>query len=185
MQQDESTIFPTPTQHQEVSEESLAIAQHERSPTATVALFHTSATPDIPQRQASTQLEAAIKTRTRRPKKIKLTKDGNPVPSLPASLIKKVALDSMTRLGKKPPTLDRDSMAALEQATEWFFEQAGEDLAAYSNHGKRRKRIDESDMWTLMKRQKVIGKDQTLAEVAKDVLPDKDWEDFEGPEDTA
>jgi hypothetical protein len=41
------------------------------------------------------------------------------------------------------------------QASDWFFEQLGEDLQAYAKHAGR-KTIDESDVLTLMKRQVTI-----------------------------
>ena len=47
-------------------------------------------------------------------------------------------------------------MAALEQATEWFFEQVSEDLDSYASHGRRKKRIDTDDVLLLMRRQRVL-----------------------------
>ena len=135
-----------------------------------------------PTRQNQTVIEEAVKTRARRPRKLKLTKDGNPLPSLPSKVIKKAALDAMFRLGKKPPTINRESMAALEQATEWFFEQVGEDLSVYSGHAKRRKRIDGSDVWMLMKRQRVLGPGQSLSTVAQDLLSEEVLLDLELPD---
>lgn len=92
-------------------------------------------------------------------------------------------MDSMTRIGKKRPTINRESLAALEQATEWFFEQVGEDLEAYSNHAKRRKRIDDTDVVTLMKRQRVIGRQQSLEDLAQEFLPDEVLVDLDLPDD--
>lgn len=120
-----------------------------------------------------TEIEGAAPTRAPRRKKLKLTRKGNTVPALPASLIKRVAIDSMTRIGKKKPVISRESLTALEQASEWFFEQVGMDLEAYSSHAKRRKRIDDTDVLTLMRRQRVIGKGQGLAELAGELLPDE------------
>jgi histone H3/H4 len=120
-----------------------------------------------------TEIETAVPSRPPRRKKLKLTQKGNAVPALPSSLVKKVAIDSMTRIGKKRPVISREHLAALEQATEWFFEQVGEDLEAYSNHAKRRKRIDDTDVMTLMKRQRVIGRGQSLDELAQEFLPDE------------
>jgi histone H3/H4 len=119
-----------------------------------------------------TTIEAAALSRTPRRKKLKLTRNGNTVPVLPSSLVKRVATEGMTRMGKKKPIISRESLTALEQATEWFFEQVGEDLEAYSNHAKRRKRIDDTDVLTLMKRQRVLGRGQSLAELAEEFLPE-------------
>lgn len=47
--------------------------------------------------------------------------------------------------------INKEALAAIEQASEWFFEQASEDLATYAKHAGR-KTIDESDVMTLMRR---------------------------------
>ena len=62
-------------------------------------------------------------------------------------------------------------MKALEQATEWFFEQIGEDLEAYSKHAGHRKRVDESDVLMLMRRQRVVTEPGALRELAREFLP--------------
>jgi histone H3/H4 len=108
---------------------------------------------------------------TPRRKKVKLTRHGIAIPALPSSLIKRVAIESMTRRGKRKPAIDRASLKALEQATEWFFEQVGEDLEAYSNHAGRKKRIDASDVLTLMRRQRVLKGDGKLGDFAIENLP--------------
>ncbi len=138
--------------------------------------------PDSTTRQM-TEIEAATTSRVPRRRKLKLTRKGTTVPALPASLVRRVAIDSMTRIGKKRPTISRESLAALEQATEWFFEQVGEDLEAYSNHAKRRKRIDDTDVLTLMKRQRVVGRGQSLEELAQEFLPDEVLLDLNLPDE--
>ena len=47
--------------------------------------------------------------------------------------------------------ISRETLEAIMQATDWFFEQAAEDLASYADHASR-KAIDDSDAITLMKR---------------------------------
>lgn len=47
--------------------------------------------------------------------------------------------------------ISKDTLAALVQTTDWFFEQIGEDLKAYADHGGR-KVIEESDVVAVMKR---------------------------------
>ncbi|KAH0848446.1 hypothetical protein AYO21_02533 [Fonsecaea monophora] len=106
---------------------------------------------------------------TRR-KKLKLTRQGEMVPSLPRSLIRRAAIEAQARLGNRRPKLGRDHMQALEQATEWYFEQVGEDLGAYSTHA-RRKRIDQSDVLMLMRRQRLLQVDGELVKAAKELLP--------------
>lgn len=117
-----------------------------------------------------TPMEAAAARRPRR-KKVKLTRAGVEIPALPSSLIKRVAIESMTRTGKRKAVIDRASLQALEQATEWFLEQVGEDLEAYSNHAGRRKRIDASDVLALMRRQRVLMGDGKLGDFAIEHLP--------------
>jgi histone H3/H4 len=117
-----------------------------------------------------TPMEAAAARRPRR-KKVKLTRAGVEIPALPSSLIKRVAIESMTRTGKRKAAIDRASLQALEQATEWFLEQVGEDLEAYSNHAGRRKRIDASDVLALMRRQRVLMGDGKLGDFAIEHLP--------------
>ncbi|OAP64998.1 hypothetical protein AYL99_00970 [Fonsecaea erecta] len=105
-----------------------------------------------------------------RRKKVKLTRHGELVPSLPSSLVRRVALEAQARLGNRRLKVGKDHMQALEQATEWFFEQVGEDLEAYSTHA-RRKRIDQSDVLMLMRRQRLLQSDGELPKAAKELLP--------------
>ncbi|KAG9780854.1 hypothetical protein KCU88_g3593, partial [Aureobasidium melanogenum] len=108
-----------------------------------------------------------------RRKKLKMTRHGEMVPSLPTSLIKRVAIDASSRLGIRKPRLGREHMQALEQATEWFFEQVGDDLAAYSDHARRRKRVDRSDALMLMRRQRVLQGDGELRKAVRELLPEE------------
>ena len=139
--------------------------------------------PNSPQSKVRplTPMEAATARGPRR-KKVKLTRHGIAIPALPSSLIKRVAIDSMTRRGKRKPTIDRASLKALEQATEWFFAQVGEDLEAYSNHAGRTKRIDASDVMTLMRRQRVLKGDGKLGDFAIEHLPTEALLDLDLPD---
>ena len=101
---------------------------------------------------ASPNKETVVTTAPKRRKKQKISKHGLKVPALPSSLIKRLGLDALEAMGRRKSRIGRDSLNALEQATEWFFEQIGEDLEAYSQHAGRKRRIDESDVLTLMKR---------------------------------
>lgn len=81
----------------------------------------------------------------------KTSKHGIPVPNLPSGVIKKLAMRfARTGAGAKL-NIRKDVLTAIDQASSWFFEQAGEDLATYSTHA-RRKIINESDVITLMRR---------------------------------
>ena len=85
------------------------------------------------------------------PKRKKLSRHGIPVPNLPSGVVKKIASRfAPTKAGSRAK-ITKPMLAALEQATSWFFEQISEDLEAYSKHAAR-KTIDESDIITLMKR---------------------------------
>lgn len=87
--------------------------------------------------------------RTRKQKK--LSKYGIPVPTLPIGVVKRLATRFARSGGGIKAKINKDTLAAIEQATEWFFEQAGDDLATYAKHAHR-KTIDESDVMTLMRR---------------------------------
>lgn len=84
-------------------------------------------------------------------KQKKISRHGIPVPNLPCSVVKKLAVRfGPTRAGSKTK-ISKSTLVAIEQASAWFFEQASDDLAAYSKHAGR-KTIDESDVATLMRR---------------------------------
>ena len=125
--------------------------------------------PPPSRRLTSLETSALTSQATNRKKRQKMTRHGTMVPSLPSSLIKRIATDSCVRNGRRRPQLGKDHMKALEQATEWFFEQVGEDLAAYAEHGRRKKRVDASDVMMLMRRQRVDLED--VASLARQVLP--------------
>ena len=87
--------------------------------------------------------------KSRKPKK--LSRHGIPVPKLPSRVVKKITT-RFARTGSGGKTkINKEALAAVEEATEWFFEQASEDLATYSKHAGR-KTIDETDVITLMRR---------------------------------
>ncbi|KAJ9662927.1 hypothetical protein H2198_001155 [Neophaeococcomyces mojaviensis] len=132
--------------------------------------------PATPQATSSgrrqTLLESVAATaRPQARRKLKMNQRGNMVPSLASSLIKRIVHDSQEKGKKRKTTLGKEHMKALEQATEWFFEQVGQDLEAYSSHGKRKKRIDADDVLLLMRRQRVLRHDGELRQLAKDWLP--------------
>lgn len=84
-------------------------------------------------------------------KQKKLSRHGIPVPNLPTGVVKKLATRFVhSRAGTKTK-INKAALAAIEQASSWYFEQVSQDLAAYSKHAGR-KTIDESDVTTLMRR---------------------------------
>jgi histone H3/H4 len=88
-------------------------------------------------------------------KQKKLSRHGIPVPNLPAGVVKKLA-SQFARTGAGSKTkINKAALAAIEQASSWYFEQVSQDLAAYSKHAGR-KTIDESDVTTLMRRYEFV-----------------------------
>ena len=79
----------------------------------------------------------------------KISKHGIEYKSLPQGVIKRLATTFARTAGSAK--LNPDALAAVTQATDWFFEQLADDLQAYAQHAGR-KTIDESDMVTLMRR---------------------------------
>ncbi|KAF5015707.1 hypothetical protein F66182_12864, partial [Fusarium sp. NRRL 66182] len=86
---------------------------------------------------------------TRRQKK--LSRHGIPVPLLPTGVVKRLATRYARAGASSKAKINKETLAAIEQASEWFFEHASEDLAAYSRHAGRQT-IDESDVVALMRR---------------------------------
>lgn len=97
-----------------------------------------------PATAKQTQSKSASK-RLKKPGK-KISKYGIEYPSLPPGVVKRVA----QRFAGKSK-ISPDTLSALMQASDWFFEQLGDDLSAYTHHAGR-KTIEESDMLTLMRR---------------------------------
>lgn len=135
------------------------------------------------QENQATAEVTPVRTSALRRKRLKATRHGTMVPSLPSNLIKRVAIQAQARLGNRKPNLGRDHMKALEQATEWFFEQVGEDLEAYSDHARRKKRVDATDVLMLMRRQRVLKGKGELAKAAREILPKEALAELDLPDD--
>ncbi|KHN98688.1 Histone-fold protein [Metarhizium album ARSEF 1941] len=75
----------------------------------------------------------------------RVSRHGVEYPALPPTFVKRVAQTALQSSGLSNPRISADTLTALTQASEWFFEQLGDDLGAYANHAKR-KTIEESDM---------------------------------------
>lgn len=84
-------------------------------------------------------------------KRKRISKHGIEYPALPLAFVKRVAQTPLQSSGLSNQRISADTLDALTQASEWFFEQMGDDLGAYADHA-RRKTIEESDVLTLMKR---------------------------------
>ncbi|KAI9784724.1 MAG: hypothetical protein M1816_000727 [Peltula sp. TS41687] len=103
-------------------------------------------------------------------KELKVSRHGIPYPSLPVSVVKKLANTYVRSSGAKKPQLSKDTLDAVMEASDWFFEQVSDDLGAYARHAGRRM-INESDMITLMKRQRQINAKTTPFSLAQRYLP--------------
>lgn len=86
---------------------------------------------------------------TKGSKEKKVSRYGIPVPNLPVGVVKKLAT-RFARTGSKAK-INKATLAAIEQASSWYFEQVSQDLSVYSKHAGR-KTIDESDVTALMRR---------------------------------
>jgi histone H3/H4 len=100
-----------------------------------------------PQRQEIPTRREAMPPR----KKNRISRHGIEYPSLPPAFVKRVAQTALQSSGLSNPRISADTLTALTQASDWFFEQLGDDLGAYANHAKR-KTVEESDVVTLMRR---------------------------------
>ncbi|KAJ5463491.1 Histone-fold [Penicillium sp. IBT 31633x] len=103
-------------------------------------------------------------------KQKKISRHGIPVPTLPAGVVKKLATRFARSGAGSKAKINKATLAAIEQASAWYFEQASQDLAAYSRHAGR-KTIDESDVTTLLRRQRLINKSTTVFSLAQKHLP--------------
>lgn len=114
-------------------------------------------------------IQEPTKIRTNEPRQKYTSRHGIEYSSLPSSTIKKIATTIIRSTGSKS-RLDKDTLASLSQATDWFFEQVADDLGAYARHAKR-KTIEEADVIMLMKRQKVVSDTVTPFALASKLLP--------------
>jgi histone H3/H4 len=105
-------------------------------------------TATVHRAQADDRLPRGLKARK---KQKRISQHGIEYPPLPPAFVKRVAQTALQSSGLSNQRLSAETLDALIQASEWFFEQLGDDLGAYADHAKR-KTIEESDVFTLMKR---------------------------------
>ncbi|RDW63839.1 hypothetical protein BP5796_10341 [Coleophoma crateriformis] len=125
------------------------------------SLLETSHNPEI--------IGAAIRKPAQR-RRMKISKHGIQYPSLPIGVVKKLAGTFARTGGNSKAKISKGTLEAIQQASDWFFEQASEDLAAFAKHAGR-KTIDESDLITLMSRQRQINATTTPFSLAQRYLP--------------
>ncbi|KAK1997412.1 hypothetical protein LX36DRAFT_657561 [Colletotrichum falcatum] len=101
---------------------------------------------------------------------VKLSKYNVEYPSLPPAVVKRLANTFARSSGISKTKIGPEAMVEIQRASDWFFEQLGDDLSAYARHAKR-KTIDESDMLTLMRRQRQTSQTATPFSLAQRHLP--------------
>jgi histone H3/H4 len=89
-------------------------------------------------------------TAARKRKELKVSRFGIEYPSLPPTVIKRLA-STFSRSYGGSGKLNKETVESISQASDWFFEQVAEDLSSYADHA-RRKTIEEADVIALMKR---------------------------------
>ncbi|RSL53827.1 hypothetical protein CEP54_010207 [Fusarium duplospermum] len=124
-------------------------------------------TAPVHREQAEDRLPRGLKARK---KQKRISQHGIEYPPLPPAFVKRVAQTALQSSGISNQRLSAETLDALIQASEWFFEQLGDDLGAYADHAKR-KTIEESDVFTLMKRQRQIGPRSSMFSLAQRHLP--------------
>jgi histone H3/H4 len=92
----------------------------------------------------------AKKRAGRQRRALNISRFGHEYPSFPAATVKTLANGFIKSQGSKSK-ISKDTLAALVQTSDFFFEQVGEDLAAYAQHAGR-KMIEEGDVIALLKR---------------------------------
>ena len=92
-----------------------------------------------------------VKTKLK-PKGLTMSKHGIIYPSLPALFVRKLTSRFQNLLVKgHKMSIKKDTLQAMLEASNRFFEQLAYDLQAHVQHAKRRK-IQESDVIAVMKR---------------------------------
>ncbi|OBT99347.1 hypothetical protein VE01_02586 [Pseudogymnoascus verrucosus] len=123
------------------------------------------------------QLSAQEVRKPKAKKTIRVSKHGIQYSSLPAGVVKKLATTFARTGGSGSGKISKDALAAIMQATDWFFEQVSDDLGAYAAHAGR-KTIDENDVMALMKRQRQTNAITTPFALAQKHLPRELLQDF-------
>ena len=95
--------------------------------------------------------KSSAKFRKRQAKELKRSRHGISYPSLPSGVTKRIALTCNRVVGVKKSSVGKESLKAIIEASDRYFEQISEDLGAFAHHAGR-KRIEESDVIVVMKR---------------------------------
>ena len=100
--------------------------------------------------------KTSAKIRKRQPKGLKRSRHGIPYPSLPSGVTKRIASTCNRVLGMKKSSISKESLKAIMEASDRYFEQFSEDLGAFAHHAGRKK-IEESDAIAVMKRYVILA----------------------------
>ena len=91
------------------------------------------------------------KVRQKKAKALKMSRHGISHPSLPSGVTKRIASTCSRAMGMKKSNISRESLKAIMEASDRYFEQFSEDLGVFAHHAGRKK-IEESDVIAVMKR---------------------------------
>lgn len=97
-----------------------------------------------------TNSNTTTKAGRRAPKTVKKSRDGFLYPSFPTGILKRIASTFAQSLGSKS-TIDNETLEAITEAADQYFEQLSDDLSVFASHA-RRKKINESDVLAVMRR---------------------------------
>ena len=100
--------------------------------------------------------KSSAKVRKRQAKELKRSRHGISYPSLPSGVTKRIALTCNRVVEKKKSSIGKESLKAIMEASDRYFEQISEDLGAFA-HRAGRKRIEESDVIAVMKRYVIMA----------------------------
>ncbi|KAH8667431.1 centromere kinetochore component CENP-T-domain-containing protein [Tricladium varicosporioides] len=126
---------------------------------------------DMSMLDATGEVELVSSMKSKATKKhIKVSKHGIQYRSLPSGVVKKLATTYARIAGNSKAKLNKETLDAIIQASDWFFEQISDDLGAYAKHAGR-KTIEESDVVTLMARQRQTNASTTPFSLAQKNLP--------------
>lgn len=150
---DESTFaftVPQPREQMSPSPERSPEQSPERSPEHQIE-EPTRIMEDSQMEQVEEDPQPQPESKSKPKKELKVSRHGIPYPSLPVNVVKKLATTFARPNGTRKSQLSKETLEAIMEASDWFFEQVSDDLGAYARHAGRRM-INESDMITLMKR---------------------------------
>ena len=106
---------------------------------------------EAPMQRPAPKLASKSKPRPRARKALKVSRHGISYSGLPVGITKSIASTFARMMGGKTSRLSKETVNAIVEAGEKFFEQLGGDLGAVSKHGGR-KTIDESDVIAVLQR---------------------------------